>query len=158
MPENFPATLPGVLRDNYSSLLAEPSTRRLTFASGRTRQTRRFSLDTRHQNVQWFFTEEQFQTFKAFHRSISNGMDYFNIDLPFGDGLPTVLARFVNGQYSRRQQHPGWRVSAVLEVEDVPYIDEELLESLILVGDVDALESAANSYHIAINETLPALN
>jgi hypothetical protein len=158
MPETYPVGLPGVHRDNYQSGSSATNVRRTQMASGRIRQVRRFTLDTRVQGVQWKFTQAQFAEFVAFHATLRKGYDYFYIDLPFGDGPRTVLARFVGGQFKRKQLHPHWIVTASLEVEEVPYMDEEILEALILIGDIDALEDVAELYHQAINDTLPSLN
>lgn len=158
MPETFPTSLPSVGRDNYDSAFAAAGTRRTPMASGRVRQTRRFSQNARIQAVQWTFTQSQFADFLEFHKSVNRGFAYFYIDLPFGNGLETVLARFVNGEFKRKINHPYWIVSASLEVASVPYMDQDTLEALILIGDIDSLEAAADRYHQVINETLPELN
>lgn len=131
MPETFPAILPNVSTslkvDNVASVI------RTKFETGRARQRSRFENKNSNYAVRWQMSDDEFDIFEAFHRiKLSNGNDWFNITLPAPQGVQTVLARFVEGQY--RRTHKGvlfWEVSAELEIEADYGLTESELDALL---------------------------
>lgn len=131
MPETFPTPLPrassSMKIDNVAPVI------RTKFETGRSRQRNRFENKNSNYSVNWQLSNDEFEIFEAFHRiKIHNGNDWFNITLPAPQGLQTVLARFINGQYKR--SHRGvlyWEVSAMLEVEADYGLTESELDALL---------------------------
>lgn len=88
--------------------------------SGRVRQRNRFSAAVRSIEVEWVFTDDEFALFQGIYKfKITNGADFFNMSLPFGDGFKTYLVRFSDAGYAHQYKpHFQWTISATLETED----------------------------------------
>jgi hypothetical protein len=143
MSETWPSILPAPSvnfnTDGQSAVI------KTKMDSGRTRRRRRFSRENRNYKAMWQMTEYQFGMFQSwFAYKISGGADAFYISLPTGgDGLKQVLASFSDGKFAASHKDVlHWDVSAVLEVEDSLVWTEDVYDSLLLIGDIDALEAA----------------
>jgi len=137
------------------------TTIRTKMEGGRSRQRSRFSQEVRAYNAVWTFTDVQYLMFQTYlANTLNNGTVWFEILLPNGDnGLQSYTARFKDGIFkSNYVPVLHWRVSATLEVEDVPLLTDEVMELLLAInGDVYALEAAANLLYILVEETLTTL-
>ena len=131
MAETYPAILPGV--SDSLKIGHDIPVIRTKFETGRARQRSRFENKTSMYSVRWQLSDAEHDIFEAFHRiKLNNGNDWFNISLPATQGIQTVLARFVKGQYSKN--HKGvlyWVVSAKLEVEEDYGLTEAELNALL---------------------------
>lgn len=109
-----------------------PASQRTTMTSNRTRQRKVHTKARRLLSVQWHFTLFEYDLFQAFFRyKIGKGADYFTIDLPFGADMVSVEARFLGGRYNTVYTENSWRVSATLDILDVPVMSAEDLEALL---------------------------
>jgi len=118
MAPQWPIALPVI----SAKLSASVSTNvaRTGIKSGLPRQRNRFKNQVSQYSVSWLFTDAEFYTFETFHRvNLTNGNQWFEIDLPATQGFQTVLARFVGGAYKCSNKGVlNWSVSAKLEVEN----------------------------------------
>jgi hypothetical protein len=119
--------------------------------SGRIRSRRKTTREFQEWNVTWEFSDFQLGLFKSFFSyKLNGGADFFLMSAPTGGtGMETAQCRFKDGKYSI--SHYGilrWKVSAVLEVEDVPIWTEEQYGILSETDDLVTLEyaSARTSY------------
>lgn len=88
--------------------------------SGRIRQRARFSSGNQTMPVEWLFTDDEFALFKGIYKyKLSNGADFFEMELPLGDGFQTYLVRFSDDGFSEAYKPVNqWTVTATLETED----------------------------------------
>jgi len=131
MAETFPTILPPV--SDKLKVGHDAKVIRTKFETGRHRQRNRFENKNSFYTIKWRFTDYEFTIFEAFHRTkLSNGNDWFHISLPATQGLQTVLARFVKGEYT--ESHIGvlnWDVTAKLEVEEDYGLSEAELDVIL---------------------------
>lgn len=115
---DFPSTLPAPLLSGYSGQPANAAIR-TDFDAGPARQRKRFTATPHQLDVSWRFKLSEMSVFRDFYRDdINLGVDWFSIDLDVGDGISSLVARFVGAyQYSRLSPNT-WQVSAKLEVEN----------------------------------------
>lgn len=129
--------------------------------SGRTRQRSRFTRNMRQMSASWKLSDFERSVFQSIYASLlTNGADWFYMDLPLGDGFKQFRVRFVADSYAEKHDSVMyWNVSARMETEDTAEAyDEETIEAFVAVGlDVDAFEAAGNAFHVLINETFPEL-
>jgi hypothetical protein len=118
MAPQWPITLPVVSQKLSASV--NTNVARTDIKNGYPRQRNRFKNQISQYEVSWLFTDEEFYTFENFHRvNLTNGNQWFEIDLPATQGFQTVLARFVGGEYKAANKGVlNWTVSASLEVEN----------------------------------------
>ena len=144
MSETWPSTILPAPSVSFSGS-SDDAVIKTKMDSGRTRTRRRFTRQVSKYRVQWQMTDFQFGMFQSWVKNlISGGADAFYISLPTGgEALKSVLAKFSDGTYSF--SHKGilnWDVSAVLEVEEPDIWSLEVYNSLLAIGDLDALEAA----------------
>ncbi len=166
--EDFPALLPDVSLE----FGAEPrdAIKRSLMTSGRIRQQLQFTREERVQSVRWVFSEFEWAMFQSwFKYKISQGADFFNIELPMGGEthMEEVQARFIGTPAYNVQKntddagHGQWIITASLEVEDPPVMPEEDFEVFEDLGDsLDSLELAAarlaNFVELSLADEFPA--
>ena len=129
--ETFPSILPNCT--NALSGTIDPRLRVTEMDDGYVRQEQRFTGAFGKRAVSWMFSGSEYEIFQAWVRyKISNGADWFLIDLPNGASLETTKARFEKGQY-KESQVPVlyWRVNATLEFEVTPTLTEDELDALL---------------------------
>ena len=155
---NWPNNLPRPTI-NYT-LQAQPSVSRTRMDSGRCRQRRRFMGQQHQVEVQWSFTDAEFQLFKSVHWGLlAAGADWFELELLSGDGVKQHKARFIGGGFaSTYQDNGGWLVSAALELKEVEYIPADVLGLVLslqdemtitdLLGFTNELERTVNFNHL----------
>jgi hypothetical protein len=131
---DFPAGLP--LPSQSFRINTEPNVIRTAMDSGAVRQRRRFTIDIAFMNVAWEFTESQMAVFIAWHRyKIGLGTDWFNINLPSGNGFAVHICRFVEGRFDQEYvEGDAWRVGAILEVTARNTMSEAALDVLLASG------------------------
>jgi hypothetical protein len=88
--------------------------------SGRFRQRKRWTAALRTISVEWSFTDAQFALFQGVYKyKISDGADWFTMQMPFGNGLNTYTVRFTDNGFSDSYQVGMFhKVTATLETED----------------------------------------
>lgn len=129
--------------------------------TGRIRQRRRFTSDVRTCKVSWELKDDEFAMFQAVHKyKLSDGADWFTIELPQGDSLQPYRARFSSDGYTYDHRPIlNWKVSATLEIEDASLpMSEEVLDTLLQLGDLSSLENVAEELHEFIHNTYPTQN
>lgn len=116
--EAFPTGLPAVTSAVQVDLQRNAET--VMFETGRVRQRQMHEHTVAFYDVEWYFKEFAFAVFEAFHRTkISYGTDWFTINIPTHNGIQSVTARFVRGQYkSKYSQVKDYNVNATLEVRE----------------------------------------
>jgi hypothetical protein len=133
--------------------------------SGRIRQRKRFDRNFRVATVSWRLSDYEYGVFQSMYKnSVSNGADWFYIELALGNGestLQTYTARFQADSYSAK--YTGfmyWRVTAKLETEDQPEpYSSEVIDALILLDlDINYAESLDDRLHTFIHVTSPSLD
>lgn len=159
--ESWPSSFP-LPNTNLAGDVAD-STIRTTMDSGRIRQRPRFTQEQRFVNVAWSLTDIQFAVFDGFHKErLNKGADWFNINLPLGNGVQAQKARFVGGKFKHSYDaHEHWIVTAQLEIENKVQLASEVLDVYLEIGfsDIeienflDAIDDAYDVTHI----TLPTL-
>lgn len=129
--------------------------------SGKARQRRKTVSELATISVKWEFSDDEMSIFRAWHAEKLNlGVDWFNIDLPFGGGLETQQARFVQGNFSPTYTaHLYWEVTASLEVIKPVRPAEGLIDLLLdttFMSQFDDFEDAIADLNTFINITLHA--
>lgn len=129
--ETFPSQIPKVSRK--VGIRIEDPVERTPFDNGRARQRQRFEAIPTGFDVEWLLTDDEFNIFEAFVRiKLNGGADWFTIQLPATQGIQTVTARFIKGEYRARSKGVlNWVVSAKLETENNYGLDEAALDALI---------------------------
>jgi len=104
----------------------ERATIRTKMDSGRFRQRRRFTSGLRTFKASWQFDDDQFALFQGVVKyKLSEGADWFTIDLPFGDGFKNYRVRFIEAKESFNYQDVlHWKVDAQLETETTSPLTE----------------------------------
>lgn len=129
--------------------------------SGRIRQRRRFTISMRQIGVTWKLSDFEFGVFQSVYANLLNGgVDWFEINLPLGDGIKPYKCRFVADSYQHKYDNVmWWTVTAKLETEDQPEpFDAEITEALVTIDlDFEGFFDAVDAYHELIHTTLPAL-
>lgn len=146
----WPDFLPPPTLADYS-LKPKSRTVRTDMEAGTARVRRRFTRVPTVTPAQWVFDQAQFGLFEWwFENTIDGGAAWFAGPALNGTGLINVQCRFIDGQggpYEAKPQGGGlWRVSAQLEVDQMPFIP-----------DVQAAEhiDAAGQPGIVIGSELP---
>lgn len=126
----WPAKLPKPSISGYGGEV-EQGVIRTNMDSGRPRQRQRFTSGWRPITAQWKFSDEEYGMFQAFVKyKINGGNDFFDIELPLGDGMNTYSVRFVGGKYGYKYEaHMYWIVTANLECDVTSVIDEAAFDT-----------------------------
>jgi hypothetical protein len=133
------------------------ATARTAMDSGRVRQRQRFTRVVTTIGVSWQLTDEQYAILKGFfEHSLNGGADWFNMELPLGDGFQTYAVRFVGGLSDDHYGALNWNVSATLELEQGGPLTAEVTAALLLVEDLTEFETAAAAFHELVHVTIPA--
>lgn len=116
----WPTKFPDPLLDTQTIDPGAPVIRS-QMTSGYVRQRRRFTNEWRHQNFQLQFDATGHAMFQEWVATkISNGADFFNMQLDLGGGIKTYQVRFIVDQngapYKTRKQNPFWVVSGTFEI------------------------------------------
>lgn len=118
----YPSTLPRPQVTGYN-LKPKNNVHRTEMEVGSPRQRQISSQDLDTVNVLWWFTDAEFYTFRNWYRTdIGHGAHWFtSIDLALGNGIETVEARIVNGDWSSELMAGDlkWAVKASLEVRTI---------------------------------------
>lgn len=157
-PIQWPALLLPRPQRNFNFSVSN-STLRTKFDSGRTRQRKRFTKDFRTISVAWSFNDDEFYYFESFVKeTLSNGQEWFEMELIQGDGFKTFYVRIVGGVYKATYDEVMyWNVTATLELEDPAALTAEELAALALLGDdLDPPFASLDAYHNVINSFFPA--
>jgi len=136
-----------------------PSTIRTAMQSGRARQRIKYRHNLKYVNVKWVFSKEQYLLWRMFHaEGISNGADYFTMDLLIDDVLDNFKTRIVEGTYKAEKSDPKWVVSATIELENIEIPKYEGLFSIYeaIQGDTENLLAGEDRLHILVHTTLPS--
>ena len=154
----FPSSLPKPIV--ALTVKGTGSTARSTMKTGLPYQRQRFTAEQRVFTVRWIFNGAELTTFENFFADdIAGGADWFDIELATGgEGLISTRARFVKNEYAIA--HKGvmcWQVSAQLELDRFETWSEGLYDLLVELGDVAAVENAADAMHELVNVTIPPL-
>ncbi len=151
-PTIFPAPVMGMPFDVDGTVL------RSTMSSGQIRQRRRFTQEIRTVGATWDLNDIQFLIFQSFYfDTLEGGAEWFNINLPMGDGFQAYVARFVGGKYRATNQGIlNWKVSAQLEVFEANQLlsGDEIELAIFLYPDFDEFIAASGSFHELVHETL----
>ncbi len=94
--------------------------------SGKVRQRARFTSAVRLFTANWTLTDAQYALFQGILKyKLSNGADWFEMQLMFGNGFDTYEVRFIDGKIkSAYKVHLHWRVSAAMETENTSPLSE----------------------------------
>ena len=128
---HYPSVLPGF---RLSGFALEPleTTVRTEMETGPARARRRTATRVTEIPVQARYTESERRIFDAwFEHKLNSGVAWFNVVLPFGDGLETVEARFIGQCRSDRETNKHWLVLGRLEVRERPIMSEAELDALL---------------------------
>ena len=131
---------------------------RSQMASGRARQRQQSTAELRLVQVTFDLDDIQLYLFQSFYKvTLLGGAEYFNIDLPLGGGIQSYEARIVADRAYKSQNNSilNWKLSLVLEVEEMELFDDEELElALLLYPDVDLFIDSADDFHTLVHQTL----
>lgn len=129
--ETFPSVLPKCTND-YSSDVT-PSMRRTEMDDGFIQQEARFTSALGNSSVSWLLSGSEFDIFQAWVKfKISNGADWFLLDIPNGSTFTQTKVRFEEGKYSvKHQPVMHWKVSAKLEYELATKLTESKLDDIL---------------------------
>lgn len=135
----WPTWFPGV-QTNFNGSIPNTAVGRTQMDSGRFRQIQRFTKTIQQFNAQWTFTPYQFYIFQSwFVNYISNGADWFVLDVPNGSGLVNLTVRFVGGVFNYQYIQDGyWKVTAQLETEDSQLMSTSDLDTFFASGATGA--------------------
>lgn len=115
----YPATLPRPQSVGYN-LKPKGNVHRTDMEVGSPRQRQISSQDLDTVNVVWWFTDAEMNIFRTWFRTdLGHGAAWFsNMELALGNGIETVEARFINGDWSSELMAGDlkWAVKASLEV------------------------------------------
>lgn len=116
----WPTTLPGPISEGYGISPVDPVVR-TDMEVGAPRARRRSHARNDRVEVTWFFSEDEFQTFRDWFddgaAGAAAGAAWFYVDLKIGGGgMETVEARFSGIWKAGYVPSDHWRVTATLEV------------------------------------------
>lgn len=113
----------------------DANTIRLFMESRTTRQRRRFSEPVFVFNVEWNFTQQEFDIFCAFLKfKLTDGCDPFDFSMNFGSGLLPYTVRIIEGKYTQQfTEMNNWSVTAQLETFTPISFCSPILASFITV-------------------------
>jgi hypothetical protein len=116
---SYPIALPRPQATSYS-LKHKSNVIRTDMEAGSPKQRQISSQDLDTVNVVWWFTDSEMATFRNWFRTdLGHGANWFtNIELALGNGIESVTARFINGDWTSelRAGDLQWLVKASLEV------------------------------------------
>lgn len=148
---NWPAGLPGVIREGHSTQHGN-TLQRTQLESGRARQRQRFTSVPSVQQCSWIFSENEAVAFEAWYRdALHDGAEWFNMLSRTPMGQETQLVCRFTGIYSGPDLVGGdmWKVAAPLEIFERPLMPAGwgLMPEYLLRADV---------FDIAVNQRWPA--
>lgn len=157
--ETWPTNIfPHIHRASFSTDQTT-ATIRTEMDSGRAVQRKRFDTQVKRHSVKWSFTDFQWAMFQSwFTYRINLGADWFYAKVPSGDGLnDTVKVRFFNAVFKSVFTDYRWEVSAVLETDEPPVMDDDTYTFFESLGEsLDLLELAADGLHHCVHSILPS--
>lgn len=128
---SYPDGLPLPLRDGYRFSPVSPIVR-TTMASGRAMQRRRFRSVPTMVSVSWLMTEEQARLFDGWLKWGVKWADWFLCPIQSPLGIKPARARFTDIPEGPELFGVNmWRYSAVLELFELPIIDEAAFTELL---------------------------
>lgn len=118
VPE-YPAELPRPESTRYT-MENEDTFVRTQMSSGKARQRRRFTSVPTNVEVQWVFSDSEFELFEAWFRyKISDGADWFTGPLKTSTGLREDYEQRFSSMYRSSLIGPSlWQVRSSLELRD----------------------------------------
>ena len=133
--QSFPEVLFSNVQFPFSSTPGNAVNRSDASAFGQLNQINRFTTEIKTVDVQFTWSDLMYGAFRYFFTQlINNGADYFNLNLPMGDGLSAATARFVEGKYQSQFMENKWVVTAQLELQDFVFVG--VLEDLVTDGGI----------------------
>lgn len=159
----WPGRLPLPTLDSYA-VQPQDSIARTDMEAGAARTRRRYTSSPSRIPVRWRFTALEFGLFEAwFHVKVTDGAEWFAVDLLGGLGLSGHEARFLGDggtSYKAQPQRggpgdgPRWIVTALLEVRNRPLLSGDALD-LALSEDIAALFADVSCLHSTLHAGLP---